>query len=273
MDNMLANINGINLYYDDSGKQGSPAILFVHGFPFSSEMWKGQKHILQNTDLRVVTYDLRGHGLSDVGDGQYTIELFVDDLMALLDHLKITKTILCGFSMGGYIALRAIERNPDRFSALILCDTMSTADSNEAKLKRAGSIKTVKNEGVKPFAEGFLKAVFSPPSFNARPEIIDGIRKIIMSNSPIGICGALLAMAGRTDTSNALPKITIPTTLLVGELDSVTPPSAAQAMHEKIAGSELHIIPNAGHMSNLENHEEFNKHLDNFVKSVYSRII
>src|ERR687888_1768226 len=102
---MLANINGINLYYEDSGKPGSSAILFVHGFPFSSEMWKGQK--LQNMDLRVVTYDLRGHGRSDVGDGQYTIELFVDDLIVLLNCLKISKAILCGFSMGGYIALRA----------------------------------------------------------------------------------------------------------------------------------------------------------------------
>jgi 3-oxoadipate enol-lactonase len=268
---MLANINGLNLYYDDVGKPGSPAILFVHGFPFSSAMWKGQKQVLQNMDLRVVTYDLRGHGQSDVGDGQYTIELFVDDLMALLDHLKISKTMLCGFSMGGYIALRAIERNPERFSSLILCDTMSVADSNEAKLKRATSIKTVKNEGVKPFAEGFLKAVFSPQSFSTRPEIIDEIRKIVMSNSPTGICGALLAMAGRTDTSNALPKIAVPTMILVGELDSVTPPSAAQAMQEKIASSKLHLISNAGHMSNLENPEDFNKHLSNFVNSVYSR--
>ncbi|TLY00833.1 MAG: alpha/beta fold hydrolase, partial [Thaumarchaeota archaeon] len=83
-----------------------------------------------------------------VGDGQYTIELFVDDLIALLDHLKIDKAILCGFSMGGYIALRAIERNPDRFSALILCDTMSAADSNEAKIMRANAIKQIKKEGV-----------------------------------------------------------------------------------------------------------------------------
>jgi 3-oxoadipate enol-lactonase len=268
---MLANINGISLYYDDGGKVGSPAILFLHGFPFSSEMWKGQKQMLQNMDLRVVTYDLRGHGQSGVGDGQYTIELFVDDLMALLDHLKISKTILCGFSMGGYIALRAIDRNPVRFEALVLCDTMSVADSNEAKLRRAASIKTVKNEGIKPFAEGFLKAVFSPQSFSVRPEIIDGIRKIVMSNSPTGICGALLAMAGRTDTSNALPKIAVPTMILVGALDAVTPPTAAQAMQEKIPGSELHVIPNAGHMSNLENHEEFNKHLSNFLSSVYSK--
>jgi 3-oxoadipate enol-lactonase len=264
---MQTNINGIKLHYDDAGKTESQAILFLHGFPFSCEMWMGQKQMLQNMDLRVITYDLRGHGRSDVGDGQYTIELFVDDLIALLDHLKISKTILCGFSMGGYIALRSIERNPERFSGLILCDTMSVADSNEAKLRRATSIKTVKNEGVKPFAESFLKAVFSPSSFDSKPGIIDRMRKIIMSNSSTGICGALLAMASRTDTSDALSKIIVPTMIVVGELDVVTPPSAAQAMQKKIEGSKIHIIRNAGHMSNLENPEEFDKHLSNFVSS------
>ncbi|MBM2853064.1 MAG: hypothetical protein HW420_1611 [Candidatus Nitrosotenuis sp.] len=102
-------------------------------------MWKAQIALLQENGFRVISYDLRGHGQSDVGDGQYTLELFVDDLIALLDYLKITKTVVCGFSMGGYVALRAIERNPERFNALILCDTTSSADSNEARLRRATS--------------------------------------------------------------------------------------------------------------------------------------
>jgi pimeloyl-ACP methyl ester carboxylesterase len=140
---MFGSINGINLYYTDTGNEESSPIVFVHGFPFSSKMWNRQTKMLldSNRHLRIVTYDLRGHGQSEIGDGQYTIELFVDDLVALLDNLKIDKTILCGFSMGGYIALRAIERNPERFDGLVLCDTMSTADSNEAKVKRANSIK------------------------------------------------------------------------------------------------------------------------------------
>jgi pimeloyl-ACP methyl ester carboxylesterase len=113
---MLASINGINLYYNDIGKAESPPIVLVHGFPFSSKMWEWQTQMLQDIkkNLRIITYDLRGHGQSDIGDGQYTIELFVDDLIVLLDYLKISRTILCGFSMGGYIALRAIERNLDR---------------------------------------------------------------------------------------------------------------------------------------------------------------
>jgi len=250
----------------------SSPILFVHGFPLSSEMWKYQIQELQDKqNLRIITYDLRGHGRSDVSDGQYTIELFVDDLIALLDYLKIGKTILCGFSMGGYIALRAIERNPDRFDALILCDTMSVADSNEAKIRRANSIKQVKKEGVERFAEGFLKAVFAAQTFNTKPDIIEETRKIILSNSPLGICGTLIAMAGRTDTTEALSKISVPTLILVGKLDAVTPQSAAINMHEKIRNSEIHVIDDASHMSNMENSPAFNGHLIHFLHNIKER--
>lgn len=263
---MFAVINGINLYYNDIGSPESPIIL-IHGFPFSSEMWKGQIQTLQSykKNLRVITYDLRGHGQSDVGDGQYTIELLVNDLIALLEYLKITKAILCGFSMGGYVALRAIEREPDRFSALILCDTMSTADSNEAKIKRATSIELIKREGIAPYGAPFLKAVFAPQTFDTNLGIIEELRRIILSNSPLGICGALLAMAGRTDSSEALAKIGVPTLILAGEHDAVTPPTVAKSMHDRIPNSELYLISDAGHMSNLENPVMFNEHLAKFL--------
>lgn len=265
---MLAPINGINLNYGDAGNKDALPIVLVHGFPFSSEMWKVQMQMLQEKNLRVITYDLRGHGRSGAGDGQYTIELFVDDLIALLDHLKIAKTLLCGFSMGGYVALRAIERNPERFAALVLCDTMSAADSNEARLRRAASIKAIKEKGIGPFAEGFLKAVFTPQSFGTRAGTVDEIRKIILSNPVAGICGALLAMAGRTDTTEALAKIQVPTLVVVGEHDSVTPVAAAQAMNSKIPNSKLQVIAGAGHMSNLENPAAFNDGIAGFLDDI-----
>ena len=267
---MLASVNGINLYYNDVGRSEAVPIVLIHGFPFSSEMWKGQVQMLQadKKNLRVITYDLRGHGQSDVGDGQYTIELFVDDLIALLDYLRITKTVLCGFSMGGYIALRAIERNPERFGALVLCDTMAVADSNEAKIKRATSIALIKREGVARFAEPFLKAVFATRTFDTNPGIIEEIKKIILSNSPLGMCGALLAMAGRTDSSEALSRIAVSTLILVGEYDAVTSPAAATGMHDRIPNSELRLISNAGHMSNLENSVVFNEYLNKFLNGI-----
>lgn len=233
-------------------------------------MWKNQIPLLQENGFRVITYDLRGHGKSDVGDGQYTIELFVDDLIALLDYLKITKTIVCGFSMGGYIALRAIERNPERFNALILCDTTSSADSDQARLRRAASIKLIKKDGVKPFAEGFLKAVFTEQSFSMKQNVVDEARKMILSNYPVGICGALLAMAARTDTTEVLFKISLPTLLLVGEYDTITPQAATKTMHDKIQNSKICIIGNAAHMSVMENPNEFNEQLIKFLKNVKS---
>lgn len=224
--------------------------------------------LLSENGFRVISYDLRGHGKSDVGDGQYTIELFVDDLISLLDYLKITKTILCGFSMGGYVALRAIERNLERFNALILCDTTSSADSNEAKLRRTSSIKLIKKDGVKPFAEGFLNAVFAEGSFSTKRNTVEEVRKMILSNSQVGICGALLAMAARTDTTEALSKINIPTLVLVGEHDPITPPSAAKVMHNRIQNSKMHVISGAAHMSSMENPVEFNEHLIKFLNDV-----
>ena len=267
---MLANVNGINLYYNEVGPSESPPIVLIHGFPFSSEMWKGQVQMLRadKKNLRVITYDLRGHGQSDVGDGQYTIELFADDLIGLLDYLGITKTVLCGFSMGGYIALRAIERNPERFSALVLCDTMAVSDSNEAKIKRANSIALIKREGVARFADPFLNAVFATRTFDTNPSITEEIKRIILSNSPRGICGALLAMAGRIDSTEALAKISVPTLILVGELDGVTSPAAATSMHDRIPNSELRFISNAGHMSNLENSVMFNEYLTKFLDGI-----
>ena len=259
-------VNGIKLYYTDTGDtKQTDTIILIHGFPFNHEMWKPQIELLKENH-RVIAYDIRGHGKSEVGDGQYSIELFVDDLIGLLDHLGIEKTIVCGLSMGGYIALRAAERNPERFKALVLCDTSSIADSNESKLKRAASIKTIKTEGLDVFAEVFVKAIFSPKSFSTQIPAVKIIKDMILSNPILGVCGTLLALAGRTDTTDSLSKITIPTLVLVGENDNITPLALSQLIHEKISNSEFHIIKDAAHMSNLENTTEFNQYLINFLK-------
>jgi 3-oxoadipate enol-lactonase len=261
---MKASVNGAELYYEDTGNPAGVPVVLIHGFPFSHEMWRPQVELLQDR-FRVITYDVRGHGRSEVGDGQYTIELFVDDLISLLDHLKVEKAVLCGLSMGGYIALRAVERNPERCRALILCDTSSEADNNEAKLRRAASIKTVKRDGVKAYAETFVKAVFASESLTKKPEIVAMIRAIIESNSALAICGTLLALAGRTETTSSLPKFEVPTLILVGELDKLTPHSLSMKMRDNLRYAELHIISGAAHMSNLENPEEFTSHLLSFL--------
>ena len=152
---MKAVINNCLHHYIDIGISTATPVIFIHGFPFSHKMWTfagGQTESIATT-YRVIAYDIRGHGDSEIGDGQFTLEMFVDDLFGLMDHLNITRAVLVGFSMGGYIALRAAEKNPDRMRALVLCDTRSEADSNEAKLRRAANIKAINElstQSIKP---------------------------------------------------------------------------------------------------------------------------
>jgi len=261
---LRASVNGVEVDFVDVGVPDSLPVVLIHGFPFNHEMWDPQIQALQKR-FRVIAYDLRGHGKSGAGDGQYTLEFFVDDLVGLLDYLKIERAVLCGLSMGGYIALRTVERNPERVRGLILADTQAKADSNEAKLRRAAAIKSVKANGVKAYAENFVKSVFAPQTLTNNKAVVEKIKRLIEGNSSLGIGGALLALASRTDTTGALPGIKVPTLILVGEHDSSTPPSASQEMHDKIPNSEMHVIPNAAHLSNLENPEEFNKHLSDFL--------
>ncbi len=265
---MRATINGASLYVEDTGARTAPAVVFVHGFPFSSEIWAPQVRAL-SASCRTIVYDVRGHGQSDIGDGQYTIESHVDDLVGLLDHLGVTRAAVAGLSMGGYITLRALERNPERFLAAILCDTRSEADTNETKLRRAAGIAAVKRNGSAAYADDFVSSVFSPATFRAHPEIVETIRRIIARTPPLSIAGTLLALASRTDTTGSLSSVRVPTLILVGEDDTITPPAVARALHERIPGSELHVIPHAGHLSCLENPAPFNEFLTSFLDRVF----
>lgn len=264
---MIVHINGDPFNYVEVGNPSGMPVVFIHGFPFSHEMWKPQLDVMDKR-FRAIAYDIRGHGDSYVGDGQYTIEGHVDDLIALLDHLKIQKAVLVALSMGGYITLRALERNPERFRAAVLCDTRSEADGNEGKFKRFASIVAVKKNDSAAFADGFVKNVFAAETFQKNPKAIDQIHTTIRRTPELSIAGTQLALASRTDTTASLPNIKIPVLILVGELDVTTPPAASQAMRDRIHGSELHIIPHAAHMSNIENPEFFNERLLGFLDRV-----
>jgi 3-oxoadipate enol-lactonase len=264
---MTATINGAPIHYVDLGPRNGLPVVFIHGFPFSHLMWEPQLEPVSRRH-RAIAYDVRGHGESFVGDGQYTIEGHVDDLVGLLDHLDLPHVVVVGLSMGGYIALRALEREPRRFRAAVLCDTRSEPDGNDGKLRRFATITAVKTHGSAPFADTFVKAVFAPASLERIPERVAVIRGIIARTPALSIAGTLLALAARTDTTPSLGAIGVPTLILVGEEDLTTPPDASRSMHEKIRGSHLHIIPKAAHMSNLENPEAFNAHLLGFLDQV-----
>lgn len=262
---MEGTVNGIA--FEDSGPRGGAPVVFIHGFPFDRTMWAPQM-LEASVKHRVIAYDVRGHGRSPAGDGQYSVELFVDDLVMLLDYLKVERAVLCGLSMGGYIALRAAERRPERLSGLVLCDTKSGPDTDEAKIKRAATIAAVKKHGVAKFANEFIKAVLTENTLKTNPAVVGSLLTSILGNSPLGISGALLAMAARTDTTAALSKLTVPALILVGEQDKITPPSAAEAMLKALPQATMHLIPGAAHMSNLENPAVFNEKLAAFLKMI-----
>ena len=200
-------INGLSVFVEGNSKNKS--IIFLHGFPYDHTMWKAQIDELSEKYF-CITYDIRGLGESPVGDGQHTMEYFVDDLETIIDQLKLDKPILCGLSMGGYISLRALERFENKFSAVILCDTRSEADNNEGKLKRAGAIKRINTEGLAPFTKDFITNCFGD---NYKQNNKDEFEKRIAKSSafdPIGVKGSLLAMIGRNDTTEYLSKIKIP---------------------------------------------------------------
>jgi pimeloyl-ACP methyl ester carboxylesterase len=264
---MHALIGGIRIEYSVAGPRAGLPVVFVHGFPFNRGMWDPQVDALKE-HVYAVTYDIRGFGGSDPGDGQYSVEYFVDDLIGLLDHLKIQKAVAAGLSMGGYIVLRAAERHPDRFRGLILADTRSEPDSNEGKIKRALQARAVKRDGMAAFADSFLPGALVQETITQKPGIAALVRTMIEGVTPLTAAGTLLALAARTDTTPALYAINVPTLILVGQHDGITPPSASAAMRDKIPGAEMHVISGAGHLSNLEQPGEFNRRLQEFLDRV-----
>jgi pimeloyl-ACP methyl ester carboxylesterase len=255
-------INGLSIFLEGNSKNKS--IIFVHGFPYDHTMWKTQIDVLSEKYF-CVAYDIRGLGESPGGDGQFTMESFVDDLETIIDELKLDKPILCGLSMGGYIGLRALERMENKFSAVILCDTRSDADGNEGKLKRAAAIKRINTEGLAPFAKDFITNCYGDfYKQNYKEQFEKRIAKSTAFDS-VGVKGSLLAMLGRNDTTEYLSKIKIPALVICGENDALTPPPVMKAMAEKINGAEFVVIKNSGHMSPIENQKEVNEAIKQFL--------
>ena len=261
---MKETISGLSVFLEGDSK-GKP-IIFVHGFPYDHTMWKAQVDEFSKNYF-CIAYDIRGLGESLTGDGQFTMESFVDDLEAIMTELKLNKPILCGLSMGGYIGLRALERFEEKFSAVILCDTRPEADNNEGKLKRAAAIKRINTEGLAPFTKDFITNCYGNYyKQNSKNNFEKRIAKSSNFDS-IGVKGSLLAMLGRNDTTEYLGKIKIPVLIVCGEQDTLTPVMVMQAMAEKINGAEFVVIKNSGHMSPIENPEEVNKAIEEFLES------
>jgi len=261
---MKTAINKLSVF--TSGNTNNKPIIFVHGFPFDHIMWDAQIEELSK-DYYCITYDIRGLGESPAGDGQFTMESFVDDLETIIDELKLNLPVLCGLSMGGYISLRAMEIMEERFSALILCDTKALADDNAGKIKRAEGIKSINESGVEHFVEQFVPNCFSD-NFMMRNK--PGYEEVLIrskSSSPIGVKGCLLAMAGRTGTTAYLHNVSIPALIICGEEDKLTPLDVMKSMAKNINNSTFVVIAGAGHMAPIEASDIVSEKIKEFLKS------
>jgi pimeloyl-ACP methyl ester carboxylesterase len=217
-------------------------------------------------NYRVITYDVRGHGDSGAGNEGFSIDTFTSDLIALMDKLKLNKVILCGLSMGGYIALNAITKHPHSFDAVILSDTQCKADTFEAREKRMKTIDSIKKDGMTKYADESIKNLFALESFSTKQNEIAAVKDMIMRTSAQSLWNTLIALAERKETCSKLSDVEMPALIIVGEEDKITPLAAAELMHEKIQNSSLHIIPNAGHVANIENPVDFNNQLKKFLQ-------
>jgi len=260
-------INNLTVSYSDHGPDDAPVIIFIHGFPLNKSMWNIQVEALKE-NYRVIAYDIRGHGNSDPGIDEFFIELFVIDLLRLMEKLKIEKSILCGLSLGGYIALNAVLKHPDRFDGLILNDTQCIADTPEIKENRCNAIISIKEKGVEQYADEIIKKLFAPETFTKNKNVVDAVKEMIISTPKQSLCNTLHALAERKETCDQLPEINIPVLIMVGQEDKITPIAAARQMHEKILNSKLEIIQQAGHLSNLEDPAAFNTNLVKFLELV-----
>jgi len=258
------NIGDVELAVDDRG--AGHVLLFVHGFPLDHTMWQHQIDEFSR-GYRVLAPDLRGFGRSSLGEGEVTMRRYADDLATLVNRLGISeKIVFCGLSMGGYIAWQFWQKYADRLAALVLCDTRAVADTPEAREGRAQLADKVRAVGVQASADAMLPKLFAPDSGRRQPTWLNATREAILRNRPEGIIAALDGMAKRPDVSEMLGGISVPTLVIVGEHDAISPPAEMRTIAERIPGAEFAIIKKAGHMSPLEEPAAVNDVLRGFLE-------
>jgi len=259
-------VNGIDLAYIDEGT-GLPVVL-VHGFPLDHAMWDAQVEALKG-EHRVIVPDLRGFGRSGVTEGTVTMEQFADDVAGLLDALGIQKRVLvAGLSMGGYVVFQFFRRHRGRVRGLVLCDTRAGADTPEAAAARRETAGQVLREGPGSLVENMPARLFAGATLRDRPELDESLRRVIAGTDPRGIAAASRGMAERPDDTPLLPEIDCPTLVVVGGEDAISPPEEMGRIAAAIPGARLVEVPDAGHMSPMENPAAVNAALREFLGSL-----
>jgi len=257
-------INNYEMAYEDQGS-GLP-ILFIHGYPLNRRLWQPQVEGLSGS-ARILAPDLRGHGDSETVKGPYSMDTLAGDCIALLDALEIHKpVIVCGLSMGGYIALALYRNYPERMRGLILAATRASADTPEGKANRDAAATQAKENGVDAVVDSMLPKMMSPKTYQQKPDLVQRVKQIMASTSLDGVLGDLMGMKERPDSRPTLGRISIPTLVIHGADDQIISAEETKQMQAQIQGAFLETVPAAGHLLNLEQPQIFNQAVRRFIQ-------
>ena len=244
-------------------------VLLIHGYPLNNMLWDLQVGDLSDV-ARLIAPDLRGFGMTDPTEPPYSMGMFAEDCAALLDQLGLTgPVVVAGLSMGGYVAFEFCRRYPERVAGLLLTATWAGDDDQDVKKARNEAADKAIAEGVGPIVEGMLPKLLAPANYENQPDLVQFAREMMLESSVEGVVGALAAMRDRPDSSPDLPGLDVPTLILHGAEDQLVPLAKAEAMAAAMPQAQLVVVPNAGHLPNLENPEFFNDAAREFLEIFY----
>jgi 3-oxoadipate enol-lactonase len=239
--------NGIVLHHEVLGRADGPALVFNNSLGSDFRIWQEVAPAFADR-FRVVLYDKRGHGLSDAPPAPYTMDDHTDDLLALLDHLKIESAALVGLSVGGMIAQRAAIRAPERVKALVLCCTAAKIGTPELWAER---ISAVEKNGIEPIVENVLQRWFTPNFHATRKDDVAGWRNMLVRIPTHGYAGTCAAIRDADLTADA-GSITAPTLCVAGDQDGSTPADVVRHTAGLISGARFELIEGCGHIPCIE---------------------
>ena len=243
-----------------------PALLLVHGFPLDHGLWAHQVATLKG--WRRIAPDLRGTGGSDAPADGYSMAAYADDLARLLDRLGASRAVVAGLSMGGYVAFELLRRHRDRVAGLILVDTRAEADTPDARAGRESLMEIARRQGPAAVADRMLPRLVGPTTQRTQPQVVPQVKEMASRWSVPGMVGALAAMRDRPDSTPILPTIDVPTLVVVGEEDELTPPALSRAMTSAIPSAAMTTIAAAGHLSPLEAPSAVSRVMAEFLEAI-----
>ena len=247
---------------------GTPLVL-LHAFPLDGRMWAPQVEALAGS-YQVIVPDLRGFGAArDQAVEEAGMDLLADDVARLLDDRGLDRVVLGGLSLGGYVALAFMRRHAGRVSGLVLLDTPATSDGDQAREDRLKMADRVLAEGNGFVAGAMLPRLLGQTSLEHRPELVERVAAIIREQAPEAIAGVQRGMAARSDTTDVLGSITVPTLVVTGAEDAVAGPEVGRDLAAAIPGARFLLVEEAGHLSNLEQPEIVNEALLDFLAPLW----